>query len=59
MLRQGAPFGAEVAKDDDSGGGTDVLIRLRLPNTGTYFVTATTFGEGQALGRYTLDLDRC
>jgi hypothetical protein len=59
VLRAGAPFGESVAEDDDSGGGTDALIRVRLPRTGTYLVTATTFGEGQALGRYSLDVDRC
>ncbi len=52
-----APFGEQIASHDDSGGGTHPQLRLRLPRTGTYFITATTFGEGQALGRYSLDVD--
>jgi hypothetical protein len=59
VLRQNAPFGAIVAEDDDSGGGTDALIRMRLPATDSYFVTASSYSSGQVLGRYTLDLDRC
>lgn len=59
VLRQSAPFGAIVAEDDDSGGGTDALIRMRLPATDTYFITASSYSSGQVLGRYSLDLDRC
>jgi hypothetical protein len=58
-LRQSAPFGETVAEDDDSGGDADALVRVRLPATDTYFITATLAPSGQALGRYTLDLSRC
>jgi hypothetical protein len=59
VLRQNAPFGAMVSEDDDAAGGTDALIRVRLPETGTFFITATSYSSGQVLGRYSLDLDRC
>jgi hypothetical protein len=59
VLRQNAPFGETIAEDDDSGGGSDAGIHVRLPATDTYFITATSAGSGQELGRYTLDLDRC
>jgi hypothetical protein len=59
VLRQNAPFGAIVAEDDDSAGGTDAHIHVRLPATDTYFITASSYSSGQVLGRYSLDLDRC
>jgi hypothetical protein len=59
VLRQSAPFGAIVAEDDDSAGGTDALIRVSLPATDTYFITASSYSSGQVLGRYSLDFDRC
>jgi hypothetical protein len=59
VLRQNVPFGEIIAEDDDSGGGADALIRVRLPATDTYFITATSATSGQELGPYTLDLDRC
>ena len=59
VLRQNVPFGAIVSEDDDSGGGADALIRVRLPATDTYFITASSYSSGQVLGRYSLDFDRC
>src|SRR5690606_28977045 len=36
-----------LAKDDDSGGGTDALLRYTFPYTGPYWVVASTvFGSG-------------
>jgi hypothetical protein len=59
FLRQNVPFGEIVAEDDDSGGGADALIRVRLPATDTYFITTTAATPDQMLGHYTLDLNRC
>lgn len=42
-----------LASDDDSGGGTDALIVLTLPEDGVYMVVANTL-LGQETGRYTL-----
>jgi hypothetical protein len=55
-----APLGGyQLARDDDSAGGRNAQIRYTLPNSGNYYITATSFGRGEALGRYELDLDRC
>jgi len=47
----------EIFTDDDSGGNYDALIAsYLLPETTTYFITATTFSAG-ASGDYTLSLN--
>jgi hypothetical protein len=33
--------GRPIAEDDDSGGGTDALIQISLPESGTYVITAS------------------
>jgi S1-C subfamily serine protease len=47
------PRGRELAQDDDSGGGTDARIIIRLPETGTYTLLANSYAAGEA-GTYTL-----
>jgi hypothetical protein len=55
-----APFGGNLlASDDDSAGGRNALIRYTLPSSGRYYITASSFGRGEALGRFELDLERC
>ncbi|OUM98548.1 MAG: hypothetical protein BAA04_11615 [Firmicutes bacterium ZCTH02-B6] len=49
-------FGEVVAYDDDSGGGTNSLIRFTPPSTGIYWVVVTTFFPGET-GRYRLSTD--
>jgi hypothetical protein len=57
-LRQGAPFGEEVARDD--GNGDDwAKIRGTVGSAGPYYLTATSSGGGEVAGKYTLDIDRC
>ncbi|AIE84056.1 PPC domain-containing protein [Fimbriimonas ginsengisoli] len=52
------PDGSEVAANDDSGDGTDSLITIRLPLSGTYTVRLTgNDGGGQYSIRW-IDLDR-
>lgn len=57
VLRAGpnAQLGTVVARDDNSGGGTDARISMTLP-PGNYTVEATT-GKPRQLGTYTLRLD--
>lgn len=57
VLRAGpsAQLGTVVARDDNSGGGTDARISMTLP-PGNYTVEATT-GKARQLGTYTLRLD--
>jgi hypothetical protein len=45
-----------IAEDDDSGGGTNAQISIRLPESGTYFIIATRNGidQGTSVGSYTL-----
>lgn len=45
-----------IAEDDDSGGGTDAQISIRLPESGTYLIVVTRNGidEGTTQGSYTL-----
>jgi hypothetical protein len=45
-----------IAEDDDSGGGTDAQISIRLPESGTYLIIATRNGidQGTSQGSYTL-----
>lgn len=53
------PFGAEIALDDDGGGGQNSLISgFVLPADGVYTIAATRFERdaGQTVGRYTLTL---
>lgn len=47
-----------IAEDDDSGGGMNAQIALRLPETGTYIIVATRNGldSGTTTGAYTLTL---
>jgi hypothetical protein len=55
-----APLGgSQLAKDDDSAGGRNAQIRYTLPSNGRYYITATSFGRGEALGAFELDLERC
>lgn len=44
--------GAEIARDDDAGPGTDARLELELA-AGSYLLGATSFGEGEA-GAYAL-----
>ena len=57
-LRQGAPFGEEVAKDDGNGD-TWAAIRGTVGSSGPYYLTATSSGSGEVAGKYTLDIQRC
>jgi hypothetical protein len=45
-----------IAEDDDSGGGTNAQISIRLPESGTYLIIATRNGidQGTSQGSYTL-----
>jgi hypothetical protein len=47
-----------IAEDDDSGGGTNAQISIRLPESGTYIIIVTRNGldQGTSEGNYTLDL---
>jgi hypothetical protein len=56
VLRLGAPFGQQIAVD---GTGGQARIRSALPSSGTYYLTATSAGEGLQEGSYTLAIDRC
>lgn len=47
------PDGAEVARDDDGGGGLNALIEYQAQAAGVYFVEARGYGES-ARGRYQL-----
>lgn len=49
------PAGNEIARDDDSGEGTDAHLSVALPVTGNYRVIANTYRRGQ-FGRYVLRL---
>ncbi|MBX3172931.1 MAG: hypothetical protein KF709_00825 [Gemmatimonadaceae bacterium] len=44
-----------ITDDDDSLGGTDAWIRVKL-SPGTYYIAATTFDEGE-LGRYVVTVE--
>lgn len=50
------PNGEFLAGDNDSGGGTDAMIEIRLPSTGTYTVFANAYRPGEQ-GRFTIRLD--
>ena len=57
-LREGAPFGEDLAKSD--GAGRDwAKISGTTTSAGAYYVTATSSGSGEVAGRYTLDIQRC
>jgi hypothetical protein len=47
-----------IAEDDDSAGGTNAQISIRLPESGTYVIVVTRNGldQGTTEGSYTLDL---
>jgi len=47
-----------IAEDDDSGGGTDAQISIRLPESGEYIIVATRNGidAGTTVGNFALDL---
>ncbi|HVG29517.1 MAG TPA: pre-peptidase C-terminal domain-containing protein [Pyrinomonadaceae bacterium] len=49
-------IGGGTIQDDDGGGGTDSLISVTLPSTGTYTILATSFVSG-ATGSYSLSLN--
>jgi hypothetical protein len=49
------PGGNEIARDDDSGEGTDARIHVFLPTSGTYRILANAYRQGQT-GRYILRL---
>jgi hypothetical protein len=42
--------------DDDSGGGTDARLRFRVPATGSYYLVAQAYSEGEG-GGYSLTLE--
>ena len=50
------PDGSVVASDDDSGGGTNSRIALRLATAGAYRIEATAFSASD-LGAYTLTVN--
>jgi hypothetical protein len=52
VLRFGEPGGEIIAVDDDSYAGTDALIFVQLPSTGSYFITATAADGPRRLGDY-------
>jgi hypothetical protein len=56
VLRLGEPFGQQIAAD---GTGGQAHLRGPLPSSGTYYLTATSAGEGLQEGSYTLAIDRC
>lgn len=47
-----------IAEDDDSGGGTNAQISIKLPESGTYLIVATRNGvdAGTSAGNYTLSV---
>ena len=59
VLRSDRPFGPQISVDDDSGPALNSRIRVRLPRTGVYYITATSYGAGADYGQYSLMLDRC
>jgi serine protease Do len=44
------PQGRQIAEDDDSGGGQNARITLRLPLTGTYTLYANAYARGELGG---------
>jgi len=50
--------GNVIAEDDDSAGGLNAQISLRLPESGTYLIVATRAGldSGSTTGAYTLEV---
>ncbi len=52
------PNNEVIAEDDDSGGGSDAQVSLRLPESGTYVIVATRNGidAGTSTGDYTLEV---
>jgi hypothetical protein len=59
VLRFGAPFGEQVATDDDSGLGDSAHVHGNLPATGDYYITVTSSGAGEDDGKYALDVNGC
>ena len=49
LYRGNGTMGAEVARDDDGGEGLNSLLRVTLPESGTYTIAASAYGssEGQ------------
>jgi hypothetical protein len=47
-----------IAEDDDSAGGTNAQISIRLPESGSYLIVATRVGldQGSTTGPYTLTI---
>lgn len=45
-----------LAEDDDSAGGTDAEVQIRLPRTGSYVVVANAYAADMA-GRFTLTVE--
>lgn len=56
QLYLSGPSGQSIAHDDDGGGGTDSLITVTLPETGTYVIYALPFLD--AGGPYRLSIYR-
>jgi hypothetical protein len=46
-----------IQTDDDGGGGTDAMVEITLPRTGTYVIRANTLTGGET-GAYTLIVER-
>jgi hypothetical protein len=48
-----------IARDDDSGGGLNARVQVRLARAGTYYIFATAVpGTSPQMGRYTVSIDR-
>ncbi len=50
-----AAFAAALARDDDSGGGTNARIVFTVPAAGAYRIIANTYRQG-SYGAYTLSV---
>jgi len=48
------PSGERIAADDDGAGGTNSLIVITLPTTGTYTIVANTYAAGE-VGEYQVE----
>ncbi|MFC3100829.1 PPC domain-containing protein [Altererythrobacter lauratis] len=52
LYKGSGTMGEEVARDDDGGGGLNSLLRIRLPESGTYTIAASAYNASE--GQFTL-----